>query len=190
MGLGSGMICHHIEISTKTPLRLKVYGRNDDLVLSIIVMKSEFRRIMKMNRFILLTLLLTLSSSIAYGRKPAVEDFVGVESEDYKKTPEGTEVLFNFGNEIQKVNSQTPQNKLVSSNSNQSSWFGLVSLAIFIAFPIFMWLGITRFTNRSSQDSNEESSIITPDAAITDLNQYRSQKDHDEKQEDQDKKAS
>ncbi len=51
-------------------------------------------------------MLLGQFTSTAYARKPAVEDFVGVETEKFAKNAPGTEVLFEFGNSVKAVRPQ------------------------------------------------------------------------------------
>tara|TARA_B100001971_G_scaffold215195_1_gene260240 strand:- start:63874 stop:64245 length:372 start_codon:yes stop_codon:yes gene_type:complete len=89
---------------------------------------------MKLQRLSLFLLLSFLVLPSAFARKPAVEDFVGVEPQDYSRTPQGTEVLFDFGNKIK-------ANPTTTENSNLTSTFVLIS---FILLPFAMWFGITR----------------------------------------------
>ena len=89
---------------------------------------------MKLQRLSLFLLLSFLVLPSAFARKPAVEDFVAVEPQDYSRTPQGTEVLFDFGNKIK-------ANPTTTENSNLTSTFVLIS---FILLPFAMWFGITR----------------------------------------------
>lgn len=70
----------------------------------------------------------------AFARKPAVEDFVGVESESYEVTSPGSEVLYNFDNSI----------KSTSSETSSSTIFTYMFIASFLALPFMMWFGLTR----------------------------------------------
>jgi hypothetical protein len=81
---------------------------------------------------IILTFGLILSS--AFARKPAVEDFVGVESESYEMTSPGSEVLFNFDNTITSTANET----------SGSTIFTYMFIASFLALPFMMWFGLTR----------------------------------------------
>lgn len=96
--------------------------------------------------FCLLTLM-TLSLS-ANARKPAVEDFVGVETKYKQTTPKGTEVLFNFGNHIKLVN----QN-VTNSTEFTSPYVGLGVLGSFVLLPFLMWFGMTRTTSKLVTES-------------------------------------
>lgn len=81
--------------------------------------------------------LLTLVSLSTYARKPAVEDFIGVEPESYKITPPGTEVLYNFEQNVQALGLNTTE-------TSQSPWFAFTIMGAFILLPAFLWFGMTR----------------------------------------------
>ncbi len=105
-----------------------------------------------------LCLLVTLSLSAAWARKPAVEDFVGVESEQPDLTPEGTHVLFDFEKEVAGHAAKPPQAEspesrvtVVRSPAEEpqytaapvspeawplSAWFGAL---IVLALPVVTW---------------------------------------------------
>ncbi len=51
-----------------------------------------------------LTLLLGSTTALAVDRKPAVEDFVGIEVNEPAATPQGTEPLFNLEHDLNKMN--------------------------------------------------------------------------------------
>lgn len=119
---------------------------------------------MKFQRLSLILLLFLISlSASAYGRKPAVEDFVGVEPQDYNRTPQGTEVRFNFGNRIKAESVPT-------DNTNLTSTLVLVS---FILLPFLMWFGITR----NALKNNEESGQL---AEVKNIQDYQQKSDEDE----------
>jgi len=135
---------------------------------------------MKLTQLLVMTFIFTLSVNL-YARKPAVEDFVGVETEGYTKTPEGTEVLFDFGNSL-----PNPQ----VENTNNSSKIDIDSFSTFmlIAFstlPFIMWFGI----NQSVKEQNAVNATQTPPSSaqtnsskVENLDDYRkSDKDDEEK---------
>ena len=124
---------------------------------------------MKFQRLSLILLLFMISlSASAYGRKPAVEDFVGVEPQDYNRTPQGTEVAFDFGNRIK-------AESVPVDNTNLTSSLVLIS---FILLPFAMWFGITR---KGTQ--NDEQPVQ--------LAQVKNIQDYQQKSDDEDvKKAS
>ncbi len=137
---------------------------------------------MNISKFIIFVLAVTLSFS-SFARKPAVEDFVGVETETYSETPAGTEVSFNFGNHINKNNSYLRQ----PGNSNL---FSFLTFLAFAALPFILWYGITNAISEPRQvttaktSPNTEAQTVTP-AEVTNLEDYR----NTEKEEDV-KKAS
>lgn len=133
---------------------------------------------------ILLLFVLTSMSFSVSARKPAVEDFVGVVPESYKETPKGTEVLFDFGNKIEKVQKV---NKLDLKKTNSvNNWSGIVGLGFFLALPFIMWTFITRFKSqdiqtsqyspsqepKSTSDETTVSATQTPEG-VTNLDDYR-----------------
>ena len=104
---------------------------------------------MKLRLFFTLTVLFTLAfATNSFARKPAVEDFVGVETENYRPTTKGTEVIFNFGNHIDS------HQKRKKEGQKATSWFVSLVLLAFIALPFFMWYGITNSLN-SVEDTND-----------------------------------
>ena len=137
----------------------------------------------KVNQLLAIFFILSLSTSL-YARKPAVEDFVGVETEGYQKTPKGTEVLFNFENQL-------GSNKFKSNNTNTSGKtdidafnidsFSTVMLFAFATLPFLMWFGI----NQSVKEQKTINSTQTPPktqttAKVESLDDYRKSKEDDE----------
>lgn len=127
---------------------------------------------MKSVLIILFTLCLT---QFAQARKPAVEDFVGVEPETYKSTPPGTEVLFNFEKNVQQYKDQKTEEL-----STQSPWFGVGVMVAFIALPFMMWYGLKQQT---PQVATAQSEAVSADENVHNIEDYR-------KSEDESKKAS
>lgn len=129
---------------------------------------------MKIAILVTLTFLISLQLQ---ARKPAVEDFVGVEPETYQATPKGTEVLFNFENQLkQQSNNQSKLSELTM----HSNWFGVFALAAFIGLPFMMWYFISRSVKNENhvpawKQSNDESENVAH------LDQYREDNsDHDD----------
>jgi hypothetical protein len=135
---------------------------------------------MKLNHLLVLIFVFTLSASL-HARKPAVEDFVGVETEGYEKTPKGTEVLFDFGNQLAPVQSQ---NLNVSSKIDINSFSSFMLIA-FATLPFIMWFGI----NQSVKEQKAVNTTQTPPATaskVEKLDDYR--KSSSSKTEDDDEK--
>jgi hypothetical protein len=106
---------------------------------------------MKLRVFLVLTFLFTLVfATNSHARKPAVEDFVGVETENYRPTTKGTEVLFNFGNHIDSLE------KKRRAKQQTAGWIATATLAAFILLPFFMWIGITN----SLKNANDNEEVV------------------------------
>jgi hypothetical protein len=150
-----------------------------------------------MKVYVLLFLVLASISASVSARKPAVEDFVGVVPETYKETPKGTEVIFDFGNKIERVqNINTPKPE-ISFNAN--SWSGVLGLGFFLVLPFIMWTFITRFKAPATSEAQGSLELETPapistieaskvdDSRVTHLADYRKDGNDDD---DKGKKAS
>ena len=129
---------------------------------------------MKLNHLLVLIFVFTLSATL-HARKPAVEDFVGVESEGYEKTPKGTEVLFDFGNQLAPVQ---VENSNVSSKIDIDS-FSSFMLFAFATLPFIMWFGI----NQSIKEQRAINVTQTPPSTaskVEKLDDYRKSANDDE----------
>lgn len=136
---------------------------------------------MKTSKLLIICILLT-SAFQAIARKPAVEDFVGVETETYEVTPPGTEVSFNLGNHI-------------VDSTNQSFWaqnaFSFGVTATLLALPFLMWFGLrnaskqtlTSVTAKVEDETEHEHMESGEDSNVASLSDFRDE-------ENQEKKAS
>lgn len=124
-------------------------------------------------------LLLSLLVSIpSHARKPAVEDFVGVEPESYKVVPKGAEVLFDFGNKV-KAN----QNKAnVNDDHQKNNQTSMIALSLFLLLPSLMWFSLTRNQTLQKHETPTQANQL-PDN-VTRLDEFK------ETSDDRDKKAS
>lgn len=96
---------------------------------------------------IVLILMVLLMSAHTFARKPAVEDFVGIEAEtDPTPTPQGTEALFNFSKDVNQLEpsqivlrnpAQVTPVENVPKNENKSSfpWAEVVGLFTVLGLP-------------------------------------------------------
>jgi hypothetical protein len=93
----------------------------------------------------LLTLTFSLSAMAAVGRKPAVEDFVGIEVDHPEATPQGTEGLFNFEKDmthfeksgtVKRYNKFSTQENLPSITWSMSKIFAIIMA---VGFPALIW---------------------------------------------------
>ena len=140
---------------------------------------------MKITKTLILSFTLLAISFLTEARKPAVEDFVGVETEYYQETPQGTEVLFNFGNHIKMT-----ANEGQSSQGMSPPYIGITVLIAFILLPAFIWVGLTRTVQVPSQSENFMVDA-TPnfDNNVVDLSSHR-ESESKEFEEKENKKAS
>lgn len=136
--------------------------------------------------FRLLALFLIIYSGITFaeGRKPAVEDFVGIEIEESKVTPQGTESLYNLEQDLDQIN--TLKNKPVEKKSKISevnkdwSRATILGITLVLGLPLITWyLVMSHFKKKASIDSASNIAV---------LEKYR--KEREKKSEDTIKKAS
>ena len=136
---------------------------------------------MKLSHLFVFVLLFSFTVS-AQGRKPAVEDFVGVETEGYKKTPKGTEVLFDFGNQVDKsINKSNHKSSKVDIDI-----FSSFILIAFSTLPFLMWFGI----NQSIKEQKKVNSTQTPPQTATSSNVQNLDEYRQNSEQDEDKMAS
>jgi hypothetical protein len=124
-----------------------------------------------MKSLLLLVALIILSAN-THARKPAVEDFVGVEPETYKVTPPGTEVLFDFNQQVQSI--QQP------AVETQSPWFGVGAIAAFITLPVLLWFGLTR-KMPAADESYPAIMAQKTEPNVHHLEDYRQEEDEEDK---------
>lgn len=89
-------------------------------------------------RSLALMLVLFSVSSFAQGRRPAVEDFVGIEVEETKVTPQGTESLYNLQQDIQKIENQKSQPVKKAELTQEAP----VTLSPSVVFGVSLALGL------------------------------------------------
>lgn len=94
-------------------------------------------------RLVVLTICMISAASYAQGRKPAVEDFVGIEVEESEVAPQGSEALYNLQQDISKIEAQkeaptkAPEHaKQASTPVSPSFIFGI---ALAIGLPLTVW---------------------------------------------------
>lgn len=91
-----------------------------------------------------LCLLLISTTSFAVGRKPAVEDFVGIEFEEKQVAPQGTESLYNLEQDIQRIESQPKKQKetRIGQSQKQESWGmkAIFGISLALGLPLIIWL--------------------------------------------------
>ena len=91
-----------------------------------------------MKSLIFFALTLTLTATGSFARGPAVEDFVGIESETPDVTPEGTEALFNFEQDVAKYQNQPPKKSEAVIVHHPTSKMAQQTQA----WPVSAWMGV------------------------------------------------
>ncbi len=134
-------------------------------------------------RVLAIILILASQVSFAQGRKPAVEDFVGIEVEEPEKAPQGTEVLFNFEKDISQFKDNKSEVTVNSSKAQETIDFKMIAtFFIFAGLPVMIWLlMINRLRKKAGQEIASNIKV---------LNNYRHQKEEAKKIQDDVKKAS
>lgn len=92
-----------------------------------------------------LCLLLFSAVSYAQGRKPAVEDFVGIEIEEAQVTPQGTESLYNLEADLNRLEEKkkNPQAEIKAPAAVPSKPWSkatLFGISLVVGLPLLVWL--------------------------------------------------
>jgi hypothetical protein len=110
--------------------------------------------------YIALGFLVLTTLAYAQGRKPAVEDFVGIEVDESGLAPQGTEGLFNFEKEITTyAGADQPSTKghwVSSPKSSASSYMGFAFLLGLPALSLFLVMNRFRQKAKLENASNIE----------------------------------
>lgn len=144
---------------------------------------------MQLRSFIIVGLLF---SSVAWGvdRRPAVEDFVGIEVEHPEATPLPADSLVNLEKDIQTIHAEAytvksaPKKTIFSSTVETSDWGLVNSMAVIfiVGLPLFSWLFVmNRLRRRASVESASNVEV---------LERYRREREQSRKKEDIERKAS
>ncbi len=98
-------------------------------------------------KILLILSLCCVVSFSSWARKPAVEDFVGIETPEPEVIPQGTEALFNFDKDI--AQKDLPRKAVIKNiehvpvaNFEEKStfpWAGLMGLLTLLALPLASW---------------------------------------------------
>lgn len=89
--------------------------------------------------------LIILLSTVAYGqgRKPAVEDFVGIEVDQPQVMPQGTESLYNLEQDMNKLEASKKATLDTAAPDNAATGFNPTSIifgvSIFLGLPLIVW---------------------------------------------------
>lgn len=118
--------------------------------------------------FFLLTI---LACSFAFGRSPAVEDFVGVEPESYREIKKGHEFAYDFSGEPGQVK---------APDTSPSNLFSLFALAAFISLPLLMWLGMNQTGDGEVGHEGEANNVSFVDFQNKNSDNDKSLDEHDD----------
>jgi len=133
-----------------------------------------------------LALFLVVYSGISFaeGRKPAVEDFVGIEIEESKVAPQGTESLYNLEQDLDQIQSRRNKPAQIRTKISEAdkdwSVTTIFGISLILGLPLITWyLVMSHFKKKASIDSASNIAV---------LEKYR--KEREKKSEDSIKKAS
>ena len=145
---------------------------------------------MHFQTFIICALL--ISSTLAWGvdRRPAVEDFVGIEVDHPETTPQGTDSLVNLEKDIQTIHAEaytsvkSSPKKEVFSTSSELPWSvtNIVSVFMLMTLPLFVWFVVM---NRLRKKASVECA-----SNVEVLEKYRRDREQARKREESERKAS
>ena len=110
-----------------------------------------FNRNGELMKLVLILLSFTLLNIVAFGRAPAVEDFVGVETESYKELKKNERFAYDFSGD--------PAAPVKNQEGVPSSLFSVFALLAFISLPIIMWMAM----NFAIETKKEDKHTGTPD---------------------------
>lgn len=136
-------------------------------------------------RILGLSILMMSAVSYAQGRKPAVEDFVGIEVQEPDIIPQGTEALYNFEQDLTDLaiqKSRPPKKRIAPTISENKSWSHttIFAFSMLAGLPLMIWLMVMSHLKKKA--SIESASNIEV------LEKYR--KERERKMEEKTRKAS
>jgi hypothetical protein len=132
------------------------------------------------NKFWIIFLAVLLNFK-AIARSPAVEDFVGIEVEETKVIPDGSEVFFNLEKDVKNISENSlPQPKGITTSQKESRDIQILVLFLAVlSLPAFLWWQMMAKLKKNLSLIEKEN--------VHDLKSFRDQKD---KNQDIDRKAS
>ncbi len=143
---------------------------------------------MHFRTFIILSFLLS-SQVWAIGRKPAVEDFVGIEIDHPESTPQGSESLVNLEKDIETISAEAytvkkPKKTIETQSDSAITWnfTNTMAIVLILGLPLFSWLFVmNRLRKRAGVESASNVEV---------LEKYRREREQSKKKEDLSRKAS
>ncbi|HXH32441.1 MAG TPA: hypothetical protein VNJ01_16700 [Bacteriovoracaceae bacterium] len=132
-----------------------------------------------------LILLFASTTCYAQGRKPAVEDFIGIEVDQPAVTPQGTEPLFNLEHDLNKMTETIGKSAPAMASDaepgpwNVNAYFGLIAI---LGMPLVSFsLILNHLRKKASAESVSNLEV---------LEKYRREKELARKNQESHKKAS
>ncbi len=100
-----------------------------------------------------------LYSSLIFSqdRKPAVEDFVGIEVEESKVTPYGGETLFNLEQDVGKIQSPNRKKAFVGKITSQKKVINpliFLGITITLGLPFMVWYMVMSHLRKKAHQVN------------------------------------
>ncbi len=136
----------------------------------------------------ILSLLLSSQAWAAVGRKPAVEDFVGIEIDHPESTPQGSESLVNLEKDIETISAEAytvkKPKKTFETQPEPINWSvtNTMAIVLILGLPLFSWLFVmNRLRKRAGVESASNVEV---------LEKYRREREQSKKKEDLSRKAS
>lgn len=141
-------------------------------------------------RLFIFAVLLFSQTSWGVSRKPAVEDFVGIEVDHPETTPQGAESLVNLEKDIQTIEASAytvksvPKKPTFMPETPAEPWSATnaAALVLLLGLPLFSWLTVMhRLKKRASLESASNVEV---------LERYRRERELARNREASEKKAS
>lgn len=117
--------------------------------------------------FQLLTVLVLFFSTntFAEGRKPAVEDFIGIEIENPETNPQNAGPLFNLEQDLSQIEhaDKNPSKYKAPSTPVEKPWSSstLFAIGFVLALPVFtLMIVLTHLRNKAGQESSSNVQVL------------------------------
>lgn len=125
-----------------------------------------------------------LFATSSFARGPAVEDFVGIETEETSVNLHGAELLYNLEQDVSLIAQSEGTPKATSSQIQSPAWStsAVFALVILLGFPLIIWSLAMNYFRRKAQEESV--------ANIEVLQNYRKQKSITQETEESHRKVS
>lgn len=130
--------------------------------------------------FAICLVFVSLSCFARGGRAPAVEDFVGIEVEQEASAPQGTEVLFNFENDLNTFSNKPVEKPVAEVGVKKTGPTALFGIVLALGLPLMIWFMIMSHLKKQATIENASNIEV--------LENYRKQRE--QKKDEEIRKAS